>query len=35
MSKNFDVNQEKQEQLIRGKRIKAIRENELRLNKTD
>lgn len=35
MSKNFDVNLEKQEQLIRGKRIKAIRENELRLNKTD
>lgn len=35
MSKNFDVNQEKQEQLIREKRIKAIRENELRLNKTD
>lgn len=35
MSKNFDVNLEKQEQIIRGKRIKEIREKELRLNKTD
>lgn len=35
MSKNFDVNLEKQEQIARGKRIKEIRENELRLNKTD
>lgn len=35
MIKNFDVNVEKQEQIIRGKRIKDIRENELRLNKSD
>ena len=35
MIKNFDVNLEKQEQIIRGKRIKNIRENELRLNKSD
>ena len=35
MNKNFDVNLEKQEQIARGKRIKQIRENELRLNKTD
>ncbi len=35
MSKNFDVSAEKQEQILRGKRIKNIRENELRLNKTD
>ena len=35
MIKNFDVNIEKQEQIIRGKRIKDIRENELRLNKSD
>lgn len=35
MIKNFDVNIEKQEQIIRGKRIKNIRENELRLNKSD
>ena len=35
MSRNFDVNLEKKEQQIRGKRIKEIREKELRLNKTD
>lgn len=35
MSKNFDITTEKQEQILRGKRIKDIRENELRLNKTD
>ena len=35
MSKNFDKNIEKQEQIARGRRIKEIRENELRLNKTD
>ena len=35
MNRNFDVNLEKQEQIARGKRIKEIRENELRLNKTD
>lgn len=35
MIKNFDVNLEKQEQIIRGKRIKNMRENELRLNKSD
>ena len=35
MSKNYDINLEKQEQINRGKRIKEIRENELRLNKTD
>ena len=35
MSKNFDVDSEKQEQIARGKRIKFIRENELHLNKTD
>lgn len=35
MNKNFDSVVEKQEQIERGKRIKAIRENELRLNKSD
>ena len=35
MSKNFDVSIEKQDQILRGKRIKYIRENELRLNKTN
>ena len=35
MKKNYDVELEKQEQIARGKRIKYIRENELRLNKTD
>ena len=35
MKKNYDLNIEKQEQISRGKRIKEIRENELRLNKTD
>ena len=35
MSKNFDVSTEKQEQIARGKRIKDIRENELKLNKSD
>ncbi len=35
MIKNFDINVEKQEQILRGQRIKNIRENELRLNKTD
>ena len=34
MSKNFDVSIEKQDQILRGKRIKYIRENELKLNKT-
>lgn len=35
MSKNFDASLEKQEQIARGKRIKDIRENELKLSKTD
>lgn len=35
MNKKFDINLEKKEQIERGKRIKHIRENELRLNKTD
>ena len=35
MSKNIDKDAEKQEQIARGNRIKDIRENELRLNKTD
>ena len=35
MSKNFDVDLEKQEQIARGKRIRDIRENEIKLNKTD
>lgn len=35
MNKNFDPALEKQEQIARGKRIKYIRENELKLNKTD
>ena len=35
MSKNFDVSLEKEEQIARGKRIKDIRENELKLSKTD
>lgn len=35
MNKNFDVTMEKEEQLARGKRIKNIRENELKLSKTD
>ena len=29
-----DLNSEKQEQILRGKRIKDIRENELHMNKT-
>ncbi len=35
MSKNYNVSLEKEEQLARGKRIKEIRENELKLNKSD
>ncbi len=35
MSKNFDQNIERDEQIARGQRIKHIREDELRLNKTD
>lgn len=35
MNKNFDISAEKEEQILRGKRVKNIRENELRLNKTD
>ena len=35
MSKNFDVSLEKQDQILRGERIKYIREHELKLNKTD
>ena len=35
MNKNFDMELQKQEQIARGKRITEIRENELRLNKTD
>lgn len=35
MNKNFDIAVEKQEQIERGKRIKSIRENDLKLNKTD
>ena len=35
MSKNYDASLEKEEQLARGKRIKEIRENELKLNKSD
>ena len=34
MNKNFDQNFEKQEKIERGKRIKSIRENELKLSKT-
>lgn len=34
MNKNFDNDLEKQEQIARGKRIKLIRENELKMNKT-
>lgn len=34
-NKNFDLDLEKQEQIARGKRIRDIRENELKLNKTD
>ncbi len=30
----FDLDSEKQEQILRGKRIKYIRENELHMNKT-
>lgn len=35
MNKNFNQSVEKEEQIIRGKRIRKIREKELRLNKTD
>lgn len=35
MNKNIGLNVAKEEQIERGKRIKYIRENELRLNKTD
>ena len=35
MNNSFDLSIEKQEQIARGERIKNIRENELRLNKTD
>ena len=35
MNKNYDVSVEKQEQIARGKRIKEIRENELKLNKSE
>ena len=35
MNTIFDVTYEKQEQISRGKRIKKIREEELRLSKTD
>ena len=35
MNNIIDKNETKQEQLLRGKRIKNIRENELRLSKTD
>ena len=35
MSKNYDLSLEKQEQIARGKRIKDIRENELKLNKSE
>lgn len=35
MNKNFDMNLEKEARIVRGKRITEIRENELRLNKTD
>ena len=35
MSKNYDTSLEKEEQIARGKRIKYIRENELKLNKSD
>ena len=35
MNKKFDISLEKQEQIDRGKRIKYIRENELKLNKSD
>ena len=35
MSKNYDTSLEKEEQIARGKRIKEIRECELKLNKTD
>ena len=35
MSKYYDIEFEKSEQVERGKRIKDIRENELKLNKTE
>ena len=35
MNKNFDMSLEKEAQISRGKRIAEIRENELKLNKTD
>ena len=35
MSKNVDLILEKEQQILRGKRIKEIREKELRLSKTD
>ena len=35
MSKNYNTTIEKEEQIARGKRIKYIRENELKLNKSD
>ena len=35
MRKNIDIALEKQEQITRGKRIKHIRENELKLNKSE
>ena len=35
MSKDYDTSLEIEEQIARGKRIKNIRENELKLNKSD
>lgn len=35
MRNNYDISIEKQEQINRGKRIKNIRENELKLNKSE
>lgn len=35
MSKKYDTTLEKEEQILRGKRIKHIREVELQLNKSD
>ena len=35
MSKKYDTTIEKEEQILRGKRIKYIREVELQLNKSD
>lgn len=35
MKKYYDITLEKEEQIARGKRIRSIRENELKLSKSD